>query len=807
MPESPTRIEETEDCEELDEDYFASLGNTFAVVDAWNENDEVQIKNEPDEESNHSKASSKKSNNKDPEIKKTSSNRDPRPKEPRPSARSDRNRASADRRRSPDRRRLSLERNRIRLSPRRSPERNRSFRDDRFRRSPPRNVGQFDRRRPASPDRNRNQNAQPKKPFLVEMQEKFMQEGKRDAQIDQMLQQGGRIDLNSPDLRPEPPRNFQNLPMHFNNHQNQMPVFMNEQMMPQHFNPLMMQQIPMQNMHPNMMNMPFPQMNAISPPIPTNMFMNSLEIMQSAPLPVPAPHIEPICPPGSERMQFPQISPPILYHNNNIVPKQPVTIVRENAERAPMKKAPAEEGKNLLDILRQKSKQNTKSSADEELASKKAKVLEACKSVGVLIKDLEQNKSKLPLTCLLSTQSIQKPNVTINKSPLLTSERNPRYLFQATPDQCFSVLENHPLRNIYGETAEIAQYLKFDLHELSSTVARETIIRPPAINVDPRMPSTSGINNDSSSIFAIKKTSTKGVQTEPLTCKKCHQMDIIKQSAKSKACQTNEAIKISAEVQCNNQDGTDGFKVFIDAQTLADRNFEQHHALEVFARAFGIQCPIIDRNREQGQVEERPAVPEEADERWNYTNPENPNQGPEDVNFFSTSPIQKRITTPTVFKLSTSPPPRFRNSKSPPRFHNSKSPPRFRNSTNSPLRFRNSTNSPQRFRNSPSRHRNSNSPPRNRQNRSVFERIGAKIPDSLDSPRNYDDWNDEYDNRATFRPYKIPSPLYVAPRDRSPESARIYRNRSRSRSLNRSPSRSPKRHRGGNKILSRRGRY
>ena len=313
-------------------------GNTFAVVDAWNENDEVQVKNEPDEESNHSKASSMKSNNKDPEIKKTSSSRDSRPKDSRPNARSERNRASPNRRRSPDRRHLSLERNRIRLSPRRSPERNRGFRDDRFRRSPPRNVGQFDRRRPASPDRNRNQNVQPKKPFLLEMQEKFMQEGIRDPQIDQMIQQGGRIDLNSPDLRPEPPRNFQNRQMHFNNQQNQMPVFMNEQMMPQHFNPMMMQQMPMQNMHPNMMNMqnmPFPQMHSITPP--TNMFMNPLEIMQPVPLPVPPPQIEPICPPGSERMDFSQISPPIIYHNNN-VPKQPVTIVRENAERPPNKK-------------------------------------------------------------------------------------------------------------------------------------------------------------------------------------------------------------------------------------------------------------------------------------------------------------------------------------------------------------------------------------------------------------------------------------------------------------------------------------
>lgn len=421
-------------------------------------------------------------------------------------------------------------------------------------------------------------------------------------------------------------------------------------------------------------------------------------------------------------------------------------------------------------------------------------MLERCKSAVGLISDLEQNKSKIPLTCVLSNQNIHKPNITVNKSPLLTSEKNPRFLFQSTPDQCFSVLENHPLRNIYGETAEIAQYLKLDLHELSSTVARESIITQSKLNVNPIAPSTSGINNNSTNIFNNKKTSTKEVQTEPLTCKRCHQMDIVKQSARSKACQTNEVNFVDTGVQSDKQDGNDGFRVYIDPQTLADRNFEQHHALEVFSKAFNI--PFIDRDRDQEIVMERPPIGNESDERWNYTNPENPNQGAaENTNFFSTSPLQTRPTTPTLFKSSNSPL-RFHNSKSPPRFRNSKSPPRFINPT-SPLRFKTS--------NSPPRFRTSNSPPRNRPHRSVFERIGEKIPDHDDSPRNYNDWNDEYDNRAVFRPYKIPSPNYVAPRERSPEQSRRYRNRSRS--LSRSPSRSPKRYRGGNKILSRRGRY
>lgn len=311
-------------------------GSTFDVVDAWDENDEVQIKTEPDDESNHSKASSKKSNNKDPETnRKTSSRHDSRS-----NTRPERSRVSPVRRRSPDRKRLSLERGRNRFSPRRSPERNRTFRDDRFRRSPPRNVGQFDRRRPPSQDRSRHQPPQSKKSFLEEMQEQFIKEGRRDEQIDQMLQQGGRIDLNIADLMPEPPRNFQNLQMHFNNQPNQMPGFMNEPIMPQHFNPMMMHQMP-----PTMMNMPNmqfpPNMHAVtSPTIPTNIFMNPLEIMQPAPLPVPPPQqMEPTCVPGIEAMQFPQISPPILYHNNNNgMPKQPVTIVRENVERPQTKK-------------------------------------------------------------------------------------------------------------------------------------------------------------------------------------------------------------------------------------------------------------------------------------------------------------------------------------------------------------------------------------------------------------------------------------------------------------------------------------
>ena len=38
MPESPTRIEETEDCEELDEDYFASLGKSIILTIFKNRN-------------------------------------------------------------------------------------------------------------------------------------------------------------------------------------------------------------------------------------------------------------------------------------------------------------------------------------------------------------------------------------------------------------------------------------------------------------------------------------------------------------------------------------------------------------------------------------------------------------------------------------------------------------------------------------------------------------------------------------------------------------------------------------------------
>jgi len=289
----------------------------------------VQVKKEPDEESNHSKASSKKSNNKDLDIKKTSSSRDPRSNI------------------KPDRKRVSPERNRIRLSPRRSPERNRNFRDDRFRRSPPRFTGPFDRRRPVSPERNRNQHAPPKKPFLLDLQEQLMQKGyNRDDGIEQMIQQGGKVDLNNPDLRQEPPRNFQNRPMHFNNQPN-MPVFIqNEQMMPQHFNPMMMQQMhsipPIQIMQPNMMNMPFPSMHAITPPVSTNMFANPLEIMSAAPLPVPPPQqFEHVRAPGTDFMEFSQISPPILHNNinnNNGLPKHPATIVRDNVERPPRKK-------------------------------------------------------------------------------------------------------------------------------------------------------------------------------------------------------------------------------------------------------------------------------------------------------------------------------------------------------------------------------------------------------------------------------------------------------------------------------------
>lgn len=307
-------------------------------MDAWDENDEVQIKTEPNDDSNHSKASSKKSSNKDPEANRKTSSRHGSRSNTRP----ERSQISPVRRRSPDRKRLSSERSRNRFSPRRSPERNRNYRDDRFRRSPPRNVGQFDRRRPASPDRNRNQPPQAKKSFLEEIQEKFMMEGRRDEQIDQMLQQGGKIDLNIANFRPEPSRNFQNLQMHFNNQQNPMTGFMNDQIMPQHFNPMMMQQMPpMQPIMMNMPNMQYPPNMHVTSPVPTNIFMNPLEIMQPSPLPVPPPpqQMEPTFAPGTEAMGFPQFSPPVVYQNsNNDMNKQPVTIVRENVELPQIKK-------------------------------------------------------------------------------------------------------------------------------------------------------------------------------------------------------------------------------------------------------------------------------------------------------------------------------------------------------------------------------------------------------------------------------------------------------------------------------------
>ena len=383
-------------------------------------------------------------------------------------------------------------------------------------------------------------------------------------------------------------------------------------------------------------------------------------------------------------------------------------------------------------------------------------VLERCKSAVDLISDLEQNKLKVPLTCAIPNQNLQQPNVTDNRSPLLTSESNPQFLFQATPNRCYSVLENHPLRNIYGKTAEVAQYLKFDLHDLSSNVARESISRQ-RNNEDPVMAaSTSGINNNNNNVN--KKSSTKEVQTDTLTCRKCHQTEIVKQSARNKPCQTDNVSLVDSEVQCDEQDENAGFRVFIDAQTMLDRNFEQHHALEVFSRAFGIPCPFLENDRVHERVEERRPVPEERDDRWNFTNPEPPHIDTENPAFFSISPIRTN-SSPKRFKNSNSPPPRFRTS---------------------------------------------NSPPRARQARSVFERIGGKISEHSDSPRNYDDWNDDYNDRPPFRPYRIPSPQYDA-RERSSERSRRYRNKSRSRSLSRSRSRSPKRYRGA--VLNRRGRY
>lgn len=421
----------------------------------------------------------------------------------------------------------------------------------------------------------------------------------------------------------------------------------------------------------------------------------------------------------------------------------------------------------------------------------KITALEICKEAVDFLSNMEANKSKYPVTCFLSDKNVPQPKELANRSPLLSNQNNPTFLFQAVNENCHAVFEHHPLRNIYGPISEMAQYLKFDLHELSKTVSNELALSQLTKNNQqlpvPEPPSISKP--------VIKMTTTREVQTEALTCWNCNQRDMIKQSATSRTTQTTIVTHADAGTQNSDFESEGGFRVYIDAQTMNNRNFEQHHALEVFSKAFDIECPFVSKTSNSERILDR-RISDVIDDRMIYVNPDNPNPdqaigavaSPRDEFFFTTSPIRQ----------------------------------------------------------------NEMDHPRPQQ--SIFDKLGDKVSDHSDSPHDY---GLNFKEEAAFHPYKIQSPkLYavddiVRPRspdnfrrtsqfrDRSPEHFRDrssehfrknshrgrspgpsnrYRNRSRSVSprrhrsrenidRSRSHSRSPKRFRGGYKLTERRGRY
>lgn len=399
-------------------------------------------------------------------------------------------------------------------------------------------------------------------------------------------------------------------------------------------------------------------------------------------------------------------------------------------------------------------------------------VLERCTEAINLISDLDNNKSNVTLTTIVPQTDINySSNSFHNRSPIIVNEKNPMYMFQATKEQCHSVLENHPLRNIYGPMANVAQHLKMDLHHLSNIVATEAtrkesidapiVLSPPVNIVKTVTPSLSRIPpappKIKNNLVVNKKATSISIQTEKFECINCNAQQ--KKITKNIATNTAGLVEfVDAEVQYDTLDEEGGFRVYIDPTTMQDRNFEQHHALEVFCKAFNIECPYISKNNERGA--ERRRIVEVVEDRMNFANPENPNRAAhenspvreDDSNFFSISPIR---------------------------------------STNLSL-------SPQVSR------------------PHIFDRIGDKVSDHSDSPREYVDLQPNLLERPTFRPYTIPSPEYSNDRyyTRSPEPSRQYRNRSRSNSRsrsrserNKSDSRSPKRYKTDFRFNNRRGRY
>lgn len=369
---------------------------------------------------------------------------------------------------------------------------------------------------------------------------------------------------------------------------------------------------------------------------------------------------------------------------------------------------------------------------------------ERCKMAAALITDLEKCEKRYPFACVLPKETptpLKYDTELSNMSPLIVSDNNVLFSWQASKQRFSESVIGNPMKNITEPMGSLARNLKLDLAVISKKVARED-----KTNEKKQIQDLENISRLSNHVQ--KQKSSRGIQTEEYDCVKCKNKALAKKEMRTRHCQTTQCVLEDATTQCGEEGG---FTIHLDVHTLRERTFEQHHALEVFVKAFGLSCDFIkdspkgnrfghsaERSQERNPSEKR--YTEDFD-RMNFANPENPN--------FRAGFI--RI----------SPPPR---SRSP---------------------------SPKRV---------------SRVFESVFERVGEKIPDSPENVSRFSNYspNDFEGNRGGIRPYRIPTPESRSYRITSPGPSRIFRNRSRSRSRSRSP---PRRGRFDGFYPDRRGRY
>lgn len=284
-------------------------------------------------------------------------------------------------------------------------------------------------------------------------------------------------------------------------------------------------------------------------------------------------------------------------------------------------------------------------------------VIIRCKKAANLMNAIDKSgKIKLPLVGHWSKEvPSTKSDEESNCSPLVANSHNLKFAFQTPAADCRTAVKNNPLRVISDSLLVTAQKLRIDPVELAQKVAKEVAsqeIKQESIEVEPTRTATqvssSTVPIVSSGISVRSRNVSAASQTETYECEKCKAREKTARSMKTIATQSNLMILQDAETQC---DTTNDFTFTVDAKTLQNRSFEQHHALEVFVKAFHIPCSFLKKadDFEFGKkfiAKDLPTFEEHLrrisdDERLHYSNPENPHASRQDP-FVSLSPIRKR---------------------------------------------------------------------------------------------------------------------------------------------------------------------